>query len=70
MLEVSDSILLAQRDRFYPITKQIWQLMGRIDPGAPGVACALGLLSMGLLAGSLLAARRLVGRRSRSLFQA
>ena len=70
MLEVSDSILLAQRDRFYPITKQIWQLMGRIDPGAPGVACALGLLSMGLLAGSLLVARRLVGKGSRSLVQA
>lgn len=70
MLEVSDSLILAQRDRFYPITKQIWQLMGRIDPGAPGVACALGLFGMGLLAVSLAGARRLVGRRSRALFQA
>ena len=70
MLEVSDSLMLAQRDRFYPITKQIWLLMGRIDPGAPGVACALGLLGMALLAGSLLGARWLVGKRSRSLVQA
>ncbi len=70
MLEVSDSLILAQRDRFYPITKQIWQLTGRIDPGAPAVACALGVLGMALLAVSLFAAGRLLGRRSTSLFQA
>ena len=70
MLEVSDSLILAQRDRFYPITKQIWQLMGRIDPRSPGVACALGVLGMILLGAGLAVAGRLLGRRLGQLFRA
>src|SRR5262249_23115227 len=37
MLEVSDGLILAMREQFFPITKMIYQLMGRIDPDAPSV---------------------------------
>ncbi len=70
MLEVSDSLILAQREKFYPITKQLWQVMGRIDPNAPGLASALGVVGMILLTGSLLVAGRLLGKRLGQLFRA
>lgn len=70
MLEVSDSLILAMRDQYFPITKQIYQLMGRIDPSAPSVACALGVVGMAILTGSLLLAGRILGRRLGQLFRA
>lgn len=70
MLEVSDSLILAQRDRFYPMTKMIWQLMGRIDPSAPSVASALGIVGMLILLASLGIAGKLMGRRLGQLFRA
>ncbi len=70
MLEVSDSLLLAMRDQFFPITKQIWSLMGRIHPSAASVACALGVVGMGILVASLLVAGRIMGRRMGQLFRA
>src|SRR4030095_8140406 len=54
MLEVSDGLILAMKEGYYPITKMIYQLMGRLDPGAPAIACALGVVGMVLLAASLL----------------
>lgn len=69
MLEVSDSLILAQREKFYPITKQIWQMMGRIDPNSPGLASALGLVGMGILAISLVIAARMLGRKMGQLFR-
>ena len=42
MLEVSDGLILAMKEQYFPITKLIYQLMGRIDPNAPSVASALG----------------------------
>ena len=70
MLEVSDSLILAQRDRFFPMTKMIWQLMGRIDPSAPSVASALGIVGMGILLASLALAGKLMGRSLGQLFRA
>jgi iron(III) transport system permease protein len=70
MLEVSDSLILAMRDQYAPITKMIYQLMGRIEPDAPSVACALGVVGMVILAGSLLIAGRLLGRKMGQLFRA
>jgi iron(III) transport system permease protein len=70
MLEVSDSLILAQREQFFPITKMIWQLMGRIDPSAPGIACALGVVGMGILLASLLVAGRILGKKIGALFRA
>jgi len=70
MLEVSDSLLLAMRDQFFPMTKQIWSLMGRIHPSSASVACALGVVGMGVLVTSLLVAGRIMGRRMGQLFRA
>jgi iron(III) transport system permease protein len=70
MLEVSDSLILAQRDQYFPITKMIWQLMGRIDPSAPGVASALGVVGMVILMSSLLVAGKLLGKKMGQLFRA
>ena len=70
MLEVSDSLILAQRDQYFPITKQIWQLMGRIDPSAPFIASALGVVGMAILTTSLLIAGKLMGKKMGQLFRA
>ena len=70
MLEVSDGLILAMKERYYPITKMIYQLMGRLDPGAPAIACALGVVGMVLLVASLLVAGRLLGKRMGTLFRA
>lgn len=70
MLEVSDSLILAQQESYFPITKQMWQLLGRIDPHAPAVACALGVIAMVLLMASLVVAGRLMGRKMGQIFRA
>jgi iron(III) transport system permease protein len=70
MLEVSDGLILAMTERYYPITKMIYQLMGRIEPNAPSVACALGVVGMVILTASLLVAGRLLGRKLGQLFRA
>lgn len=70
MLEVSDSLILAMREQYYPITKMIYELMGKVEPAAPSVACALGVVGMAILMGSLLLASRLLGRRLGQLFRA
>jgi iron(III) transport system permease protein len=70
MLEVSDSLMLAMREPFFPITKTIWQLLGRIDPNASSVACALGVVGMLILGGSLIVAAKIMGRSIGQLFRA
>jgi iron(III) transport system permease protein len=70
MLEVSDGLILAMKERFYPITKMIYQLMGRIDPNAPSVACALGVVGMIILTLSLFLATKLLGTKMGQLFRA
>jgi len=70
MIEVSDGLILAMKEQFYPITKMIYQLMGRIDPASASVACALGVVGMAVLTVSLLAAGRLLGRKMGQLFRA
>jgi len=69
MLEVSDSMILAMREQYYPITKAIYELNSRLTDG-PGVACALGLFGTILLTASLWAASSLVGRRLGEMFRA
>jgi len=70
MLEVSDGLILAMKEQFFPITKMIYQLMGRIDPNAPGVACALGVLGMIILTVSLLIAGKILGKKMGQMFRA
>ena len=70
MLEVSDGLILAMKENYFPITKMIYQLMGRIDPDAPSVACALGVLGMVIFAASLLLAGKILGKKMGQLFRA
>jgi iron(III) transport system permease protein len=70
MLEVSDGLLLAMKEQFYPITKTIYQLLGRIAPGAPSVASALGVVGMIILTLSLLVSGRILGKKMGQLFRA
>jgi len=68
MLEVSDSLILAMKEQYYPITKAIFHLMQRIADG-PYIASAMGMLGMVLLTVSLVAAGRFLGARMGELFR-
>jgi iron(III) transport system permease protein len=69
MLEVSDSLILALKDEYYPITKAIYTLMGRIADGAH-LASAMGIFGMVLLILCLFLAGRFLGNRMGELFRA
>ena len=69
MLEVSDSLILAQRERDFPITKAIYVLSERLGDG-PAIASAMGVWGMALLTVTLLGATALMGKRLGSLFRA
>ncbi len=68
MLEVSDSLILAMKEKFYPITKVIYVLNGRVTDG-PYIASAMGILGMLLLTASLIIAGRYLGKRMGELFK-
>lgn len=68
MLEVSDSLILAQTSDYYPITKQIYSL-ANMGPQMENSAAALGALAMLLLVATLVAANLLLGKRLGALFR-
>jgi iron(III) transport system permease protein len=68
MLEVSDSLILAQRMEYYPITKAIWELAQRLGDGVY-IASALGVWAMVLLTLTILAANSLLGKRMGAVFR-
>jgi iron(III) transport system permease protein len=68
MLEVSDSLILAQKQNFYPITKAIYELMNLLGDG-PYLACALGVWAMTFLAITIIGLSRLLGRNLGSIFR-
>lgn len=63
MLEVSDSLILAQQEAHFPITKAIYELSQLIGEGRL-LAGALGVWAMLLLATAVWVARRLVSDRA------
>lgn len=69
MLEVSDSLILAQQQAFYPITKAIWELSQRLGDGTY-IASALGVWAMVLLALTILGANQLLGQKMGAIFRA
>ena len=71
MLEVSDSMILAQLQKFYPITKMIY-VLGTDMSGAANVrnACALGVIAMGFMTATLIAAAMLMGKKLGAVFRA
>jgi iron(III) transport system permease protein len=68
MLEVSDSLILAQREVHYPITKMIYELHERLGDG-PYIASAMGVWGMGLLTVTLLGASLLLGKKLGAIFR-
>lgn len=68
MLEVSDSLLLAQREADYPVTKAIYTLFDRLGDG-PAIASAMGTWAMLLLAATLMAASSVMGKRLGAVFR-
>jgi iron(III) transport system permease protein len=69
MLEVSDSLVLAQSAEFFPITRAILELTTRLGDGLY-VASALGVWAMVLLTLTLLLAGSLLGKRLGAMFRA
>jgi iron(III) transport system permease protein len=68
MLEVSDSLLLAQKQADYPIAKAIYELSNILGEGRY-LAAALGVWAMIFLGLTIAAASRLIGARLGALFR-
>jgi iron(III) transport system permease protein len=68
MLEVSDSLVLAQRSLYFPITKAIYELSMLLGEGQP-LAAALGVWTMVFLGTSIFVASILLGKRLGALFR-
>jgi len=68
MLEVSDSLILAQKSAGFPITRAIFELSQILGQGS-AIACAFGWWAMLFLAFTLVAAGLLLGRKMGSLFR-
>ncbi len=68
MLEVSDSLILAQKSVFYPITKALLDLSQILGSG-PASACAFGVWAMVFLALTLAAAGILMGKKIGAIFK-
>jgi iron(III) transport system permease protein len=68
MLEVSDSIILAQKAAYFPITRAILELSLRLGDGIY-IASALGVWTMLLLTVTLLAASGLLGKKMGAVFR-
>ncbi len=62
MLEVSDSLILAQQAQHYPITKAIYTLLSTLGNGTE-LAAALGVWSMAFLSVAIIGAAVLGGKR-------
>lgn len=68
MLEVSDSLILAQQTEDFPVTKAIWTFMDRLGDG-PSIASAMGVWGMALLTVTIFAASSLLGKKLGSIFR-
>ena len=68
MLEVSDSLILAQKMEYYPITKTIFELFQLIGVGRY-LAAALGAWAMAFLAVAILGSSLLLGKKLGALFR-
>ncbi|MGE4285693.1 MAG: ABC transporter permease [Phycisphaerae bacterium] len=68
MLEVSDSLVLAQQQQHYPITKQMYAAIDA-NPDSINIASALGLVGMLLLGGGLFGASLAMGKRLGAIFK-
>jgi iron(III) transport system permease protein len=70
VLEVSDSLILAQQQAHYPITKEIYKQAASGNVDAASIGSALGVYGMLLLGGTFAVAGALMGRRLGAIFRA
>ncbi|NWK55358.1 iron ABC transporter permease [Verrucomicrobiaceae bacterium N1E253] len=68
MLEVSDSLILAQQSEHFPITKAIYSLLNTLGNGHE-LASALGVWAMVFLGISIMGAFVILGKRSGNIFR-
>lgn len=68
MLEVSDSLILVQKQAYWPITRAIYELYKRLGDG-PYIASALGAWAMVLLTLLLLSVNSILGKRIGAIFR-
>jgi iron(III) transport system permease protein len=68
MLEVGDSLILAQRQQDFPITKAIYELYQLLGEGR-FVAAALGVWAMAFLAVTIIGASLILGKKLGALFR-
>ncbi len=68
MLEVSDSLILAQKQAFYPITKSILELFQLLGDGQ-FIASALGVWAMAFLAAVIVGMSLLLGKKLGAIFR-
>jgi iron(III) transport system permease protein len=68
MLEVSDSLVLAMKEVYYPITKAMYFLTSRAGDGN-NLASALAVIGMMILAAAIWGANRLLGKRFGEMFR-
>ena len=67
-LDVSDSMILAMKDKFYPLTKAIYVLFLEQGNGE-FLASALGVIAMGILSACILGASLILGKKMGELFR-
>jgi iron(III) transport system permease protein len=68
MLDVSDSLILAMKENFYPLTKAIYVLF--LEQGSGELlASALGVIGMAILAACIMGASLLLGKKMGELFR-
>ena len=68
MLEVSDSLILAQKQEFFPITRALFELSQILGFGT-GAACAFGVWAMFFLGLTLCAGALLLGKKIGAVFK-
>lgn len=69
MLEVSDSLILAQKQQDFPITKAIFELYQLLGEGRY-IACALGVWAMAFLGVTMIGVSLLLGKKLGAIFRA
>lgn len=68
MLEVSDSLILAEQQKHFPITKAIYALISSLGTG-PNLASALGVWAMVFLGVTIVGAGIILGKKLGALFR-
>ena len=68
MLDVSDSMILAMKDQFYPLTKAIYSLYLEQGTGE-FIASALGIFAMIIISLCIMGAASILGKRMGELFR-